>query len=227
MTDIYIISNKLFPNQYKVGISTNVKDRLNNYQTSDPNRGFKLEYTLPTKHAREIERYIHRALPGEGEWVRGATLELLVESIEELNTRLEPPVKSKRVKVTATGEMDSVNDVLWCAYCHKLLHRQQAGSYCRSNPQCENALKLSLYSCRCCGQVLEGYNRGVRMWCDRLRCEAHRIEWLKHLDNESNRYRKTLRALPSKVGRKCAKCKEAIPFRKALGVKYCGSCNAS
>ena len=32
----------------KVGIARDIKSRLNSYQTSDPNRGYKLEHALLT-----------------------------------------------------------------------------------------------------------------------------------------------------------------------------------
>ena len=44
---------------FKVGIAKNVKQRLNSYQTSDPNRGFKLEFYIKTENYREIESEVH------------------------------------------------------------------------------------------------------------------------------------------------------------------------
>ncbi len=43
---VYIISNKEWKNEWKVGIASNVKKRLNSYQTSDPNRAYVLEYSF-------------------------------------------------------------------------------------------------------------------------------------------------------------------------------------
>ena len=68
---IYIISNPAYPNRYKVGIATNVKSRLSQYQTSDPNRAYKLEYSLQTPNARNIERAIHQQFDNQKEWVQG------------------------------------------------------------------------------------------------------------------------------------------------------------
>ena len=58
---IYVISN---PNHkgYKVGIAKNVNQRLNGYQTSDPNRAFKLEFSIKTENYRKIESEIHNFL---------------------------------------------------------------------------------------------------------------------------------------------------------------------
>ena len=79
--NIYIISNPQWPNRYKVGIAKNVKQRLNSYQTSDPDRGYELKYSTSTPHYKEIERYIHDKYPNEHEWVT-ADLDALKDSIE-------------------------------------------------------------------------------------------------------------------------------------------------
>ncbi len=67
---VYVISNKAYKNEYKVGIAKDIQKRLNSYQTSDPNRGYKLEYKKLTPRYRELERYIHRELQSRHEWVR-------------------------------------------------------------------------------------------------------------------------------------------------------------
>lgn len=55
---VYIVSNPNFPHkQYKVGITNNWKSRLNTYQTSDPDRGFKMEYKYKTPLFSEIEKF--------------------------------------------------------------------------------------------------------------------------------------------------------------------------
>lgn len=65
---IYVISN---PNHkgYKVGIAKDVKKRLNGYQTSDPNRGFKLEFSVKTENYRDIESKVHNLMNANYEWV--------------------------------------------------------------------------------------------------------------------------------------------------------------
>lgn len=79
---IYGISN---PNHkgYKVGIAKNVKQRLNGYQTSDPNRGFKLEFSEKTEFYREIESEIHKYFNANYEWV-DAELNEIVKKIKSL-----------------------------------------------------------------------------------------------------------------------------------------------
>ena len=68
---VYVISNSAYPGEYKVGIAKDWKARLNSYQTSDPNRGYKLEYKLLTPHFRAIEQHVHEAFENKHEWIRG------------------------------------------------------------------------------------------------------------------------------------------------------------
>ena len=69
---VYVISNSAYPGEYKVGIAKDWKARLNSYQTSDPNRGYKLEYKLLTPHFRAIEQHVHELFENKHEWIRGA-----------------------------------------------------------------------------------------------------------------------------------------------------------
>ncbi len=67
---VYIISHPKYPNEYKVGIAKNVKARLNTYQTSDPDRRYKLEFSHATHLYRQTESYIHEYFENKHEWVR-------------------------------------------------------------------------------------------------------------------------------------------------------------
>ena len=67
---VYVISNVAYPNEYKVGIARNVKQRIDSYQTSDPNRGYTLEFHVLTPHYRELEKHIHHTFENKHEWVR-------------------------------------------------------------------------------------------------------------------------------------------------------------
>lgn len=69
---VYIISNPAFPGLFKVGVARDVKQRLNSYQTSDPDRAYQLEYSLKTTKYREIEKRILAAFDSRHEWVRAA-----------------------------------------------------------------------------------------------------------------------------------------------------------
>ena len=79
---VYIISNEAYPDEYKVGIATNWKSRLNSYQTSDPNRGYKLEYKIETPDYRELEKAVHEHFDNRHEWVR-AELKDIIKFISE------------------------------------------------------------------------------------------------------------------------------------------------
>ena len=85
---VYIISNEAFSNEYKVGIASNWKQRLNGYQTSDPNRSYKMEFKMRTPYYREIERHIHESFDNKHEWVR-ASLEDIKDEIRRKDKELK------------------------------------------------------------------------------------------------------------------------------------------
>ena len=68
---VYVISNPQYPDEYKVGIASEPKRRLNQYQTSDPERQYKLEHQRKTVFFRELEAHIHATFPNKHEWVSG------------------------------------------------------------------------------------------------------------------------------------------------------------
>ncbi len=78
---VYVITHKKYPGEYKVGIASNVKSRLNSYQTSAPDRSYELQHSTLTPYFREIEKYIHEKYENNHEWVRGE-LEDIVRDIE-------------------------------------------------------------------------------------------------------------------------------------------------
>ncbi|MDE0472731.1 MAG: GIY-YIG nuclease family protein, partial [Ekhidna sp.] len=65
-------------------------NRLGSYQTSDPNREYKLEYSHLTTHFREIEAYIHKKYESKHEWVRGE-LKDIKSDIESYNSHTTAP----------------------------------------------------------------------------------------------------------------------------------------
>ena len=83
---VYVISHPNFKksNLYKVGIASNLKSRLNSYQTSDPLREYKLEYNITTPYFREIENHIHNKFEFSHEWV-DANLEDIIKEIDNFN----------------------------------------------------------------------------------------------------------------------------------------------
>ena len=78
---VYIISHLNYKGEYRVGVARNVKSRLNSYQTSDPAREYKLEYSIETEHYRELEQYLHDKYDNRHEWVR-ANISDIIEEME-------------------------------------------------------------------------------------------------------------------------------------------------
>lgn len=76
---VYIISHPNYPGEYKVGIAKNWKSRLNSYQTSDPERQYKMEFKMETPWFRETERHIHDKFDNKHEWVTGAMDDIINE----------------------------------------------------------------------------------------------------------------------------------------------------
>ncbi len=83
---VYVISNKAYKNEYKVGIAKDIQKRLNSYQTSDPNRGYKLEYKVLTHNFRDMEKHIHTELQSRHEWVK-ADLETIKKAMRDFDRR--------------------------------------------------------------------------------------------------------------------------------------------
>ena len=79
---VYVLSHKNYKNEYKVGIASNYKSRLNSYQTSDPDRSFRIEHTIHTEHYRELEKYIHNTFENKHEWISG-NLPDIIDEIEK------------------------------------------------------------------------------------------------------------------------------------------------
>ena len=86
---IYILSNPAFQKMYKVGIAKDCEGRLNSYQTSDPNRGYKIEYQIETCGFREIERHIHGKFKSQHEWIRAGLGEIREEIRIQMDRRGE------------------------------------------------------------------------------------------------------------------------------------------
>jgi hypothetical protein len=70
---LYIVTNTAFPGFVKVGVTENLHNRLRVYQTSDPSRGYKMEFSVSHPDVYEAERRIkdvmtHFALSQRNEW---------------------------------------------------------------------------------------------------------------------------------------------------------------
>jgi predicted GIY-YIG superfamily endonuclease len=59
---LYIVTNVAFPGWVKIGITTNLNNRLHLYQTCDPQRGYKLVYSLYHPAYQEAEKKIKEAM---------------------------------------------------------------------------------------------------------------------------------------------------------------------
>lgn len=81
---VYLISNEAFPDFVKVGMTINIKQRLEVYQTYDPYRRFKIEkydFVLD-RSSKEKEFLTHSNIYNEsGEWV---SLENSIEIFQRL-----------------------------------------------------------------------------------------------------------------------------------------------
>lgn len=84
---VYIISRSEHSKFFKVGITSNVKNRLNTYQIGDPNRGYRLEYKIRTPHFRELERHIHQTRDNAHEWVEGPVQEIKADMAKFLKDK--------------------------------------------------------------------------------------------------------------------------------------------
>ncbi len=92
---VYIIANPVFEGCYKVGISSNPDSRLKQYQTSDPKRGYQLQYKFETPDYSAIEAAVHEEFENEHEWVRAdlADIQKFIESYQA-NSPSKNPINS-------------------------------------------------------------------------------------------------------------------------------------
>ena len=70
---VYIITNPAWPDWVKIGMCVDAEDRLNGYQTSSPNRDYKLEYAVKVSNRRKSETMAHKickkmGVDNKGEW---------------------------------------------------------------------------------------------------------------------------------------------------------------
>ena len=92
---LYIISNPAFPEYLKIGITENIKDRLNTYQTSSPHRNYQVEYYIlhpkykvAEKKIKEMMHYFSTDSIQKGEWFRISlpiAITRLQESLDDYN----------------------------------------------------------------------------------------------------------------------------------------------
>tara|TARA_B110000211_G_scaffold10308_1_gene10890 strand:+ start:1016 stop:1537 length:522 start_codon:yes stop_codon:yes gene_type:complete len=63
--DVYIITNKAWPEWIKVGKAVTAKDRLNSYQTSDPFRAYELHCKFTVSNRHSFETQAHQLIKAE------------------------------------------------------------------------------------------------------------------------------------------------------------------
>lgn len=91
---VYVITNDNYPGFCKIGVTLNIKKRLQSYQTSSPHRNFKVEHYIFHSDCYEAEKNVHEilkhfALSRKKEW-----FEIPVEfAIEKVNESLNPKEK--------------------------------------------------------------------------------------------------------------------------------------
>lgn len=84
---LYIVTNPSYPGWVKVGSTWNIKERIHTYQTGDPFRAYKLEYSLYHPLFREAEKKIKEVMKYfaadiKGEWYQ-IDLEFAKSRLEE------------------------------------------------------------------------------------------------------------------------------------------------
>ena len=85
---VYIITNPAWPDWVKIGMAVDAEDRLNGYQTSSPNRDYKLEYAVKVANRRKSETMAHKickkmGVDNKGEWFNMPvdTAKLILEQV--------------------------------------------------------------------------------------------------------------------------------------------------
>jgi len=82
MEFVYIMSNPAWKNKLKVGRAKDAYDRVNYFQTGDPERAYSLEYKIATPNAAATEKHMHKTFGADHEWIAGVSLETLIKAIE-------------------------------------------------------------------------------------------------------------------------------------------------
>ena len=70
--EVYVITNPAFPDWVKIGMAVDSEDRLKGYQTGDPHRSYKLEFSKGFDDRRKAEAKAHTLAKNSfiksGEW---------------------------------------------------------------------------------------------------------------------------------------------------------------
>lgn len=87
---VYIVSNKAWPDKYKIGSTISIPDRLKTYQSYSPHRDYVFECYFFSSDRRSIEREFHVSLDADHEWIQthytdGKSSKLAVVELFKLN----------------------------------------------------------------------------------------------------------------------------------------------
>lgn len=83
---VYIVSNKAYPNQYKIGYQTTTGNTINKiegrYNIGSPERDYKVEAYRTTHFYKELEKYMHKKYNASHEWIYG-DLDDIIKTLNE------------------------------------------------------------------------------------------------------------------------------------------------
>lgn len=87
---IYVISNKVWPGWYKVGLTTtSVEDRLQSYNIGSPHRDYVTSFAIAVPDVRYFEKKVHKALRATGSYYNNEWFEInlyaIISIIKELD----------------------------------------------------------------------------------------------------------------------------------------------
>jgi len=101
---VYVMSHPKFEG-YKVGVSDEPTQRERSYQTGDPDRAYKMEWSRQFENANDVEDYIHAHddFGHKGEWVLGVELKTLIKVIEDAPAELLRREEKARQDALAAG----------------------------------------------------------------------------------------------------------------------------
>lgn len=94
---IYIITNPNYKGFIKIGIATNLKNRLSGYQTSSPKRDYKIEHHIYHPDCRIGEKKAHNklkmfALSRRNEWFE-IDLQIAKDMLDSLLVDEDNPIE--------------------------------------------------------------------------------------------------------------------------------------
>jgi hypothetical protein len=114
---VYAITNPAWPDCIKIGSAIDVYDRLNSYQTSSPNRDYKLETYVFVDDRLSYEKQLHEKYNAEGEWIRTNVVPVEFKQMfdarrDKLSEIIKQEVVSKIVQNVEPESNNSIRSIL-------------------------------------------------------------------------------------------------------------------